>query len=86
MRYKIQLWKILVNILSTKDRIEVFVPLPDLHCYLCDSSIKSSSHLLFTCPVSIMCWLQSPWKIHIECYADLDIAEWFMILLELPSK
>lgn len=43
-RHKMLIWKLLVDVLPTNHRIKSFVPLPDLFCFLCDSSIESISH------------------------------------------
>lgn len=59
-RHKILLWKVLVDILPTKDRIQQFIPLPDGHCYLCGSGTETLHHLLFDYPITILCWWNSP--------------------------
>lgn len=55
-RHKVLVWKLLVNILPTKDRIKYFVSLPDLNCFLCDPAVESISHFLFDCPIVKLCW------------------------------
>lgn len=54
-RHKLVLWKVLSNVLPTKDRIKQFVPLLDLECFLCGSRIEYIHHLLFECPTSVVC-------------------------------
>lgn len=55
-RHKLFLWKIMVNILPTKDRIKCFVPLSNLNCLLCGQEEETIQHLFLECPVSIQCW------------------------------
>lgn len=54
------LWKILADVIPTKDRIKHFVPLEDLSYYLCGNMPETISHIIFDYPAAIACWLNSP--------------------------
>lgn len=76
----------MVDIIPTRDRIKQFVPLPNLSYLLCGSDIESIHHLLFDCPASIICWLNSPWNICIQSYNHLDATTWFSNLLNTTTS
>lgn len=62
-RYKLLLWKLLVDIIPTKDRIKQLIPLTDLNCYLCGQGPDNIHHLLLNCPIVILCWWNLNWVI-----------------------
>lgn len=46
-KLKILVRKLLSGILPTKGRIQSFIPIPDLSCFLCNSSVENIDHLIF---------------------------------------
>lgn len=81
-RHKVMIWRILNNIIPTKDRLQGLFQQTDLHCFLCSNANESIDHLLLDYPVAIMCWLQSPWQIRINHFTDDGSTKWFQLLLE----
>lgn len=81
-RHKVLVWKLLNGLTPTKCRINGIVPVPDLSCFLCNASEESIEHLLFECPIAIICWMQSAWQIRIEQFKDRGCVHWFQLLLD----
>lgn len=81
-RHKFLVWKILVDIVPTKERIKQFVPLQDLSCFLCGAQSESLHHLVFCCPASQLCWWNSQWNIRIQRFEDLTVSDWFTKALD----
>lgn len=81
-RHKLLLWKILNNVLPTKDRIKAFVPVIDLCCFLCRFGVESLDHLIFEFPFAVICWMRSPWQIHISHFACRGYVFWIQLLLD----
>lgn len=81
-RHKCMVWKMLNAVIPTKNCIRHFLNLTDLTCFLCKSGCESLNHLLFDCPVAKLCWLQSPWQIRIDHFAEAGYIKWFQLLLD----
>lgn len=73
----------LVNILSTKERIKFVISLPDIHCFLCESATESIQHLLLECPIVKLSWWSSPWQIRIQNFSGISPIDWISILLNI---
>lgn len=84
-RHKILLWKLLVDIISTKDRIKQFVPLSELHCYVCDQATETLHHLLLECPLAKLCWWNSHWTIRLTNFSHLSVSDWISYVLDPKS-
>lgn len=78
--------KILNRILPAKDQIKEFVPMHNLHCFLCDSHPETYDHLLFECLIVVICWIHSPWQIDINHYATLGVEKWLEILFNEDNQ
>lgn len=61
--HKILIWRISVDIILTKDRIKQFVPLSEVHCYICGQATECLHHLLLDCPLAKLCWWNSTWNV-----------------------
>lgn len=85
-RHKTFLWKMLSDVIPTTDRIKFFVPLFDLSCLLCGQTEQIVHHLVFTCPVVIQCWKNSPWALCIQNLAHLSIPDWILNILDTNSS
>lgn len=84
-RHKLLMWRVLGDILPTRARIRQFVPLLDISCLLCGGDTETTNHLLFVCPVTHLCWLNSPWNIRIQECSNSTVEEWIMEVLEKRS-
>lgn len=78
-------WKILVDIIPSRDRIKRFIPLNDMSCFLCGGFIEYVHYVLFECSLSRFCWLNSPWNMHIHLFHNLSPVEWFLAILNKSS-
>lgn len=81
-RHKILLWRILHNILPTKDQIHGMLRLSDPLCILCSHSMETLDHLLLDCPIVERWWLNSSWQIRIAHFAPEGCTKWIQILLD----
>ncbi|XP_071703867.1 uncharacterized protein [Rutidosis leptorrhynchoides] len=50
------LWLVVLNRLSTQDRMSVWMPNQMLSCVFCDSEMDSVKHLFFKCSFSMKVW------------------------------
>lgn len=73
----------MVDILPNKDRINFFVPLLDMTCFLCDDAVEPIHHMLFNCPVTKLCWWALPWQLRIQNFVNMNTLDWFSTLLGL---
>lgn len=80
-RHHLLLWRILLQALPTKDKLQRFIPGIDPVCSLCATQPETIRHLLLECPLSKYLWLRSPWSLNIANYSDWSIADWFSFIL-----
>lgn len=85
-QHKIFFWKILSVVLPTLDRIIFFVPLADLNCFICRQNEETMHHLIFTCPITVKCWRQSPWALCMHNLAHFSIVDWILNILDSNSS
>ncbi|KAG6641550.1 hypothetical protein CIPAW_09G081400 [Carya illinoinensis] len=65
-RHKFLLWKILWNILPTRERLKRFISsIPSTNCHFCDGSEETLLHLFIECPLSRILWSQSNWPLNL---------------------
>lgn len=76
----------LVDVIPTKERINSYVPLVDLSCFLCGGWSDSIQNLVFYCPTTAICWWNSPWNICIQTFASLSISNWIVDVLNKSSS
>lgn len=46
-RHKVLVWRLVIGVIPTKERIKCFTPISDLLCFLCNAGMESVDHLIF---------------------------------------
>ncbi|XP_062166910.1 uncharacterized protein LOC133873195 [Alnus glutinosa] len=83
-RLHLFLWKMVWNILPTKERILSAIwtqSRSDSTCSLCSSSTDSLVHLFLSCPIARVVWRNSFWPLDILALRISSMAEWFNVIL-----
>ncbi|XP_042969130.1 uncharacterized protein LOC122301822 [Carya illinoinensis] len=85
-RLKYLCWKILSNIIQTKELLKNFFPIDsdDCICPICQTGIESQEHLFLNCSFTRMLWRQSPWPLNISSLAE-TMNHWIECILS-PNK
>jgi hypothetical protein len=75
------LWKMVWNIVPTKDRISLSInSMLDTSCSLCSHSIDSLLHLFFSCPIARVIWRNSFWPLDITALRISTMSDWLNII------
>ena len=64
-RFKLLLWKIVWDILPTRDFLSKKWNIEDTDCPFCSSKQETCEHLFFGCPFAIIIWSLSPWPLNL---------------------
>jgi hypothetical protein len=82
-RLKLFLWKMIWNIVPTKDRIaqSIATSQRDSSCSLCSASTDSQLHLFFSCPIAKVIWRNSFWPLDITALCISEISDWLNVIL-----
>ncbi|XP_047331404.1 uncharacterized protein LOC124934970 [Impatiens glandulifera] len=56
LMHRFILWLAFRRRLSTRDRIQVYMDIPDASCLLCDGNVEAIDHLLGSCPFTRHVW------------------------------
>jgi hypothetical protein len=82
-RLKLFLWKMVWNIVPTKDRISQSITTSQLDssCSLCSNTTDSLFHLFFSCPIAQAIWRNSFWPLDITALRISAISDWLNITL-----
>ncbi|KAM6552088.1 hypothetical protein CsatB_001896 [Cannabis sativa] len=75
-RLKMFWWRILSNCLPTRERIGCSIPLMDMLCPLCSSSIESSLHLFWDCTYAKAVWFGCIWSFRTNNRLISNWVEW----------
>ncbi|XP_042950095.1 uncharacterized protein LOC122282210 [Carya illinoinensis] len=81
-RHKLLLWKIIWDILPTRERLKSFIPsLTSINCPLCDEAEETLLHLFIACPISRILWSQSKWPLNLTSLGLSSIKDWIQFIL-----
>jgi hypothetical protein len=85
-RLKLFLWKMVWNIVPTRDRIckSICSSQLDTTCSLCSHTTNSLIHLFFSCPIAQVIWQHSFWPMDIIVLCISNLSVWLNIVLH-PS-
>ncbi|XP_030496751.2 uncharacterized protein LOC115712590 [Cannabis sativa] len=75
-RLKMFWWRILSNCLPTRERIGYSIPMMDMLCPLCSSSIESSLHLFWDCTYAKAVWFGCIWSFRTNIHLTSNWVEW----------
>jgi hypothetical protein len=78
------LWKMVWNILPTKEHISSAIFSPSVSnstCSLCSFSTDSLVHLFFSCPIARVVWRNSFWPMDILALRISSMVDWLHIIL-----
>ena len=65
-RYKMLFWRIALNILPTRQRLQELGQVLDAKCPLCNCEEESSIHLFKECVVVKALWFGGRWNVRID--------------------
>ncbi|XP_042964528.1 uncharacterized protein LOC122298726 [Carya illinoinensis] len=86
-RHKLLLWKIIWDILPTRDHLKHFIPtLSSTNCPLCDGTEETLLHLFVECPVSRILWSQSSWPLNLSPLGLSSMKDWMQFVLNPMRK
>ena len=82
-RLKMLLWRIAIELLPTKDKVQRFASNVDPSCHFCGNKVETQIHLFWHCHVARSLWFGSGWgirldKIHME--NSLALVEFLLCL------
>jgi len=83
-RLRIFLWKMVWNILPTKERFSSAIcsqSISDSTCSLCSFSTDSLVHLFLSCSIARVVWRNSLWPLDIIALRISSMADWLHIIL-----
>ncbi|KAB1205959.1 hypothetical protein CJ030_MR7G016939 [Morella rubra] len=81
---KLMLWKLASNSLLVRGKMGFLrTNSEDVlnHCLIYNIETESVEHLFLQCKISQILWQHGPWPLNIEVYAQLNIEDWFHIIL-----
>lgn len=81
-QHKTLLWRLILNIIPTKERLSQLFPVADPNCVLCNMVPETGHHLILDCPFTIVVWRNSKWQVNLEAFHHLTFQEWFKLLLD----
>ncbi|KAG6650574.1 hypothetical protein CIPAW_06G053200 [Carya illinoinensis] len=85
-RHKLLLWKLLWNILPTKEKINERISQQiNSECTFCNQGEETVLHLFVECPIVRILWKQGCWPLNIERLPILSISDWIEMIIH-PGK
>lgn len=81
---KLMLWKLASNSLLVRGKMGFLrTNSEDVlnHCLIYNIETESVEHLFLQCKISQILWQHGTWPLNIEVYAQLNIEDWFHIIL-----
>jgi hypothetical protein len=87
-RLKHFLWKVIWDILPSRDKIGRFVGSDDQEAWLCPfckGPMESFSHIFLDCHLARILWRSSPWPLSLLAFSSRPISDWVMALLSLVA-
>ncbi|XP_012829138.1 PREDICTED: uncharacterized protein LOC105950333 [Erythranthe guttata] len=90
-RHKLLLWRIIIDLLPTKAKLNSFFPLNDLLCPICGLENESANHLFIRCPFLLQIWFTSKWNLCLNPFINEPIKDCIALVLKengnlLPSE
>ncbi|KAG8378978.1 hypothetical protein BUALT_Bualt07G0040600 [Buddleja alternifolia] len=85
-RFKLFLWRIIMGVIPTKDRLDKKISVGDTSCIFCHQEPDSLEHLFIRCPVAQQVWLVSRWNFRLLLFEHCRIDEWLRILLTFDRQ
>lgn len=79
-RHKILLWRILIDIIPCKARLNVLFNMADLTCYICNSCVENVPHIFIQCPFVQQVLFTSRWSFNMHAFVNFNINTWFATL------
>jgi len=81
---KMLLWRIVANVLPSKEVISKFNGNIDRCCPLCSSTNESSLHLFTVCTIAKAIWFQSQWGLRMEAIVFESTSDFIYFLISPP--
>lgn len=75
------LWRLLSQIIPTRDRLAGFMPGINTICPLCELQAETYHHLILDCPFITTVWWNSRWHIRTDAFQHLNYEDWILLLL-----
>ena len=83
-RYKMLLWRIALNILPTRQRLQELGQVLDAKCPLCNCEEESSIHLFKECVVVKALWFGGRWNVRIDHWPSMSIFQLVQFVVDPP--
>lgn len=74
-RHKLLLWRLLSQILPSRERLAGIIPDIDTTCPLCELKVESYHHMLLECPFIMALWWNSRWHIRTNAFNHLTFED-----------
>lgn len=92
-RHKMLVWRLLSDIMPTRQRLGLLFQVRDISCILCDHDLESAHHLLLDCssftvglPFMLAIWWMSKWQISLQVFSHISANEWIMLILDPTNQ
>lgn len=69
-----------VNTLPSRLKLHQKFSIEDLSCPICGTQTEDIHRLLLNCPIMILIWRNSKWKIRLKSFSHMTVNEWIQFV------
>ncbi|KAL3631535.1 hypothetical protein CASFOL_024519 [Castilleja foliolosa] len=81
-RHKQLLWKIILNIIPCRGRLNWLFKVNDTSCFFCKHHTETVDHLFLHCPFIKNIWFKSFWSFNLTNFSNLSLIQWHSLIFE----